>query len=516
MPAMTQMHNFHKKGVTAQGIFLQRRSWVYDSSMNKNALLTVSQMTVADHAAISCGVIGLSLMEKAGRAVAERVQRIAGKRSIVVLCGPGNNGGDGYVAARYLKNRGYRVRIAALGDPNKLKGDALTNYRRWQGTVEPLAPMVLEEGCIIVDALFGAGLGRDIDGVCAQVINAAAALELPSIAVDLPSGINGDTGAVMGCALPALETVTFFRKKPGHLLYPGRGLCGEIHVADIGIPESVLRGINPTVFENGPGLWSSSVFADNDPTRHKYDRGHLVIAGSTAMPGAARLAARAARRAGAGLVTLSVPEPALGTYLAGDPGNLVEVRKDFSQTLNDRRRNTVLAGPGLGIGSETREIVLDALSGGIRTAVLDADALSSFADNPEILFKAITGPCVMTPHEGEFRRLFQTEGDKLSRARAAAVQSDAVLILKGADTVIAAPDGRAAINANAPAWLGTAGAGDVLAGIVAGFLASGAPAFEAAAAAVWCHGAAARLIGRGLIAEDITEKLPEVFLPLID
>lgn len=236
-------------------------------------------MGAADRAAIKAGVAGLSLMERAGRAVAERTQRIAGKRPIVVLCGPGNNGGDGYVAARYLKNRGYRVRISALGDPEKLSGDALANYRRWNGTVEPLAPMVLEEGCIIVDALFGAGLARDIEGVCAHVLNAAAALELPSIAVDLPSGINGDTGTVMGCALPAVETVTFFKKKPGHLLYPGRGMCGNIHIADIGIPPGVLHDIQPETFENAPALWSAKVFADHRPTRHKYDRGHVIIAG---------------------------------------------------------------------------------------------------------------------------------------------------------------------------------------------------------------------------------------------
>lgn len=471
-------------------------------------------MGAADRAAIKGGVAGLSLMERAGRAVAERAQRLAGKRPIVVLCGPGNNGGDGYVAARYLKNRGYRVRIAALGDPEKLSGDALANYRRWNGTVEPLAPMVLEEGCIIVDALFGAGLAREIEGVCAHVLNAAAALELPAIAVDLPSGINGDTGAVMGCVLPALETVTFFRKKPGHLLYPGRGTCGGIHVADIGIPPGVLHDIQPEIFENTPAIWSANVFAGHRPTRHKYDRGHVIIAGSAVMPGAAKLAARAARRAGAGLATLSVPEPALGIYLAGDPGNIVEARHDFQETLADPRRNTVLVGPGIGVGEEARGLVLQALAGGARSVVLDADALTSFSDAPKSLFKAIRGPCVLTPHEGEFRRLFAFEGDKLSRARAAAKQSGAIIVLKGADTVIAAPDGRAAINANAPEWLGTAGAGDVLAGIIAGFLATGAPAFDAAAAGVWCHGKAASYIGLGLIAEDITEALPQVFTDL--
>lgn len=478
--------------------------------MYENALLTVAQMGAADRAAIASGVPGMTLMERAGRAVAERAQRLAGKRPIVVLCGPGNNGGDGYVAARYLKNRGYRVRIAALGDPQKLTGDALANYKRWQGTVEPMAPMVLEEGCILIDALFGAGLARDIEGVCAHVINAAAALELPAIAVDLPSGINGDSGTVMGTALPARETVTFFRRKPGHLLYPGRDLCGQVHVVDIGIPGSALDDIAPETFENKPDNWSAQVFGLRSATRHKYDRGHLVIAGSAAMPGAARLAARAARRAGAGLVTLAVPETAQQTYLTGDPGNIVEIRDRFADTLSDVRRNAVLIGPGIGIGDETRAMVLQAIDKGVRSVVLDADALTSFADEPKALFRQIRGRCVMTPHEGEFRRLFKLSGDKLSRARAAAALSNAVIVLKGADTVIAAPDGRAAINANAPAWLGTAGAGDVLAGIIAGLMATGVSPFEAAQAGVWLHGAAAGRFGPGLIAEDLADMLPKV------
>jgi len=479
--------------------------------MLKDILLSVSQMTAADQGAVRSGVPSLRLMERAGRAVAMHAARLAGdRRPIVVLCGPGNNGGDGYVAARYLNTRGFRVRVAALGNPENLKGDALVNYRRWQGTVEPLAPMVLEEGCFIVDALFGAGLQRDIDGVTAQVLAAARTLALPSLAVDLPSGLNGDTGMVMGEALPAVATVTFCRKKPGHLLYPGRGLCGDLHVVDIGIPEQVLADIAPATLENTPAFWSKAVFARLEETSHKYDRGHLVIAGSAEMPGAARLAARAARRGGAGLVTLAVPQKAHDMYCCGDPGNIVEVLQDIKHTLSDKRRNAVILGPGLGVGAKTRDMVLAALDGGTRSVVLDADALTSFKDEPDTLFRAIAGPTILTPHEGEFGRLFKIDGDKLSRARAAAEQSGAVIILKGADSIIAAPDGRAAINTNAPKWLGTAGAGDVLAGLAGGFMALGAPAFEAASAAVWCHGAAAETFGPGLVAEDIVEALPKI------
>lgn len=471
-------------------------------------------MAAADQAATQAGVSGLTLMERAGRAVAMHAARLAGNKPIVVLCGPGNNGGDGYVAARYLKIRGHRVRVAALGDPAllpaNLKDDALTNFKRWTGPVEPLAPVVLEEGGFIIDALFGAGLQRDIDAVTSRVLQAAETLSLPSLAVDLPSGINGDTGQVMGRALPAVATVTFFRKKPGHVLYPGRAFSGVLHVVDIGIPDTVLDSIEPTMWENAPALWAKAVFGRIKPTSHKYDRGHVVIAGSAEMPGAARLAAHGARRAGAGLVTLSVPESARHIYASGEPGNLIEVMTDCCLSLADDRRNAVVLGPGLGIGNATRAIVLSALKDGTRAVVLDADALTSFMDDPDTLFQAIQGPTVLTPHEGEFKRLFDVGGNKLSRARAAAAQSGAVIVLKGADSVIAAPDGRAAINANAPSWLGTAGAGDVLAGIIGGFLALGAPVFEAAAGAVWCHGEAAASYGPGLIAEDLPLMMSQV------
>lgn len=494
-------------------ILLLRPRPVYDSHMT-NELLSVEQMSQADQLVIDGGTPGLALMERAGKAIADHAARLAGDRPIVVLCGPGNNGGDGYVAARYLQERGYRVRVAALGDPEDLTGDALANYKRWDGVAEPFWPIALEEDSVVIDALFGAGLTRDIEGPVANVLNAVRDLGLPSIAVDLPSGLNGNTGQILGTALPAIETVTFFRKKPGHLLYPGRGLCGQITVVDIGIPETVLDIIKPNVDENTPSLWVDLVFGRQAATDHKYDRGHLVIAGSADMPGAARLAARAARRTGAGLVTLSVPDIAREIYLAGDPGNIVEARINFADTLRDPRRNAVVLGPGLGINDETKSMVLSALVGGIRAVVLDADALSVFTDSPADLFDAIQGPTVMTPHEGEFKRLFNTTGDKLTRAKTAASQSGAVVILKGADTVIAAPDGRAAINANAPRWLGTAGAGDVLAGMIGGLLTTGAPTFEAACAAVWCHAKAGEYIGPGLIAEDIAEELPRVLSEL--
>lgn len=477
--------------------------------MTGNELLTVEEMGRADRLTMQRGTSGLALMEKAGRAVAEAAARIAGRRPILVLAGPGNNGGDGYVAARYLKNRGHAVTVLALGDPANLKGDAAANFARWKGETLPLDAAHIAAGTVIVDALFGAGLARAIDGVAASVLTRCIELGLDSIAVDLPSGVNGDSGQVLGIALPAVETVTFFRKKPGHLLYPGRGLCGPVTVADIGIPASVLKDIDPRTFENAPVLWPSPLISA--PTAHKYKRGHLVVAGGERMTGAARLAARAARRAGAGLVTLAVPAAAWSVYAAGDPGTMVEAADSLANALTDPRRNAVVAGPGLGVNARTRDGVLAALKGGKRGCVLDADALTSFADDPEGLFAAIAGPTVLTPHEGEFQRLFGVSGgDKPTRTRMAAAQAGAVVVLKGADTVIAHPDGRAAINASAPSWLATGGSGDVLAGIVGALLAQGMNAFDAACAGVWLHGRAGEIAGPGLIAEDLPEALSGV------
>ncbi len=477
-----------------------------------NELLTVEQMSRADRMAMEGGVSGLSLMERAGRAVAETAAEICNGRKIIVLAGPGNNGGDGYVAARYLKMRGFKVSILALGDPEKLKGDALANFKNWAGETAPLSPAAIHDGALIIDALFGAGLAREIDGEARRTLEKCTGMGLESIAVDLPSGVNGDSGAILGCTLPANRTITFFRKKPGHLLYPGRGVCGAVTVIDIGIPSSVLREIAPKTFENAPGLWQLPYSVDAET--HKYKRGHLVVAGGARMTGAARLAARGARRAGAGLVTLAVPPETWQIYAADTPGTMVDAVDHFEDALGDPRRNTCVIGPGLGVGEGTKNSVLAALKGSGRGCVLDADALTSFTGDTGSLFKAIQGPTVLTPHEGEFARLFGTSGDKVSRTRAAAEKSGAVVVLKGADTVIAAPDGRAAINASAPPWLATGGSGDVLAGMIGALLAQGLDAFEAAGAGVWLHGMAANQAGPGLIAEDLPEALPAVLASL--
>jgi ADP-dependent NAD(P)H-hydrate dehydratase / NAD(P)H-hydrate epimerase len=498
---------------------------IADAPASRCAVLTVDESYAADAAAAEMGVAGVELMGNAGRAVAEAVRARWQHQPVAVLCGPGNNGGDGFVAARHLAAAGWPVKLALLGERSHLTGDAAHHAAAWDGAVHALSPAVLEEGALVIDALFGAGLSRPLEGAARETIQAVAAGGFPVVAVDVPSGLSGDSGRVLGDALaPADLTVTFFRKKPGHLLLPGRTYCGDLVVADIGIPETVLRGIQPGGFENGPDLWGPC-YPWRGPQDHKYRFGHALVVGGDTMTGAARLASRAALRVGAGLVTLACPERQLPIYAMASASVITAPlggRGDFRSLLGDLRRNAVLLGPGNGINNETRGRALAALLAG-RQIVLDADALSVFERDPEVLFDAIAhigpGAAVLTPHDGEFARLFAdlvSNADRLARARAGAAVSGAVVLLKGGDTVIAAADGRAAINTNAPPELATAGTGDVLAGLVVGLLAQGMPAFEAAAAACWLHGEAAQRLGPGLISEDLSEALPAVLADLKD
>ncbi|MHA1113930.1 MAG: NAD(P)H-hydrate dehydratase [Alphaproteobacteria bacterium] len=479
-------------------------------------LLTVEEMGRADAAAIAGGVSGATLMEAAGAGVAAAVMSLGARRPVTVLCGPGNNGGDGFVAARHLAGAGWPVRLGLLGEISGLKGDATVMAGRWEGAVEPLSESLLDGAEIVVDALFGAGLARPLDGIARAVVEKINARALACIAVDMPSGVHGDSGLVLGAAPRCVATVTFFRRKPGHLLYPGRGLCGTVETVDIGIPETVLADIAPACWENDPALWRAA-YPWPEPGDHKYTRGHAVVRGGAAMTGAARLAAMGARRIGAGMVTVACPPEAWAVYAGDRPGTLCAPAADgadFAELLTDSRKNAILVGPGNGVTAATRDATLAALATG-RPCVLDADALTAFEGAGAALFAAIAGPCVMTPHDGEFDRLFADAvpgagAGRPARVRAAAALSGATVLLKGADTVVADPDGRMSINANAPPELATAGAGDVLAGMCLGLLAQGMAPFEAAGAAAWLHGAAAAEFGPGLIAEDLDGALPAV------
>jgi len=474
-------------------------------------LLTPIQMGDADRAVKASGVDGFGLMEAAGSAVAVAVGARWPMQPVTVLCGPGNNGGDGFVAARHLATAGWPVKLALLDSREKLTGEAAHAASLWKGPLAPFSSQSLEGAGIVIDAIFGAGLSRSLDGNALALVESLKARRTPTCAVDIPSGLDGASGMILGAAAPADLTVTFFRKKPGHLLYPGRGLCGDILVADIGIPATVLDDIDPNTWENGPDLWLSG-YPWPQPEGYKYKRGEVLILGGETITGASRMTAQAASRAGAGMVTLAAPAKVWSIYAASLITEIVhsfDGLQEFEALLADVRRNVIAIGPGAGVGSSTRQMVLAALATR-RAAVLDADALTSFAEAPQDLFQAIVGPCVLTPHAGEFMRLFHFEGDKLQRARIAARESNAVVVLKGPDTVIAAPDGRAIINSNAPAQLATGGTGDVLTGFVAALLAQGMAPFEAAAAAVWLHGAAATEFGLGLVAEDLPNALPRV------
>ena len=477
------------------------------------SLLTVEEMYRADRFAVEHGVAGIDLMDNAGRAVAEAVMAREEARPVRVLCGPGNNGGDGFVAARILRQAGWSVSLSLLGLPEKIAGDAAHHMGLWDGPVEELAVANIEPSAIVIDALFGAGLARPLEGRARDVVRRINDKRVVAYAVDVPSGLSGDTGAIIGdTALQAKVTVTFFRAKPGHLLLPGRMICGEVLVADIGIPSAALEEIGPASFRNDRTLWEKAI-PRRDPTSHKYRFGHALISSGPQMIGASILAARAALRIGAGLVTIAAAPAAWAACAAALPSAIcrrMEQETDFGDLLDDDRINSVLIGPGAGVTPETRERVLSAARAQ-KSLVLDADALTAFAEQPSDLFAVARGQKVLTPHEGEFTRLFPgLTGSKLERARAAATIADAVLLLKGADTVIARPDGRAVICDNAPPWLATAGAGDVLAGLVAGLLAQGLAPFEAAAAAAWIHGEAAGAFGPGMIAQDLTDAIPRV------
>ncbi|WP_120496038.1 NAD(P)H-hydrate dehydratase [Kiloniella sp. EL199] len=480
-----------------------------------HSLLSVRDMYRADSLAMESGVSGISLMGKAGRAVAKTVCGMVPEGRVLVLCGPGNNGGDGFVAAVVLDELGYEVQLYSMVPISELKGDALHFAREWRGIVlRELDEADFGQADVIVDALFGAGLARPLDRTCCSYVEWS--LGKCVVSVDIPSGVSGDTGELVGgIAFHAEKTVTFLVKKTGHCLYPGADWCGDVIVADIGIPKKVRAKLDLQFQENHPDLWSKQI-PRYQYDQHKYHFGHSLVWGGQ-MSGAGRLVAMSALRAGSGLVTVLCSEADRLLYELTSPSLIVEEHKDpmtLAEFLKNRKISSFVLGAGGGRSDDFKSFVSTILESCSIPVVLDADAISVFEEKPEQLLSLLNDQVIITPHEGEFKRLFpEIRGSRLERARQAAVKAGCVLVLKGADTIITAPDGRTVINTNAPYWLARGGTGDVLAGIITGLLAQSVSVFEAACAGVWLHGDAAQRAGSGMIADDLLAGISGAIVP---
>ena len=478
-------------------------------------MLTVEAARAIDRAAIDAGTPEIELMDRAGTATAEAILGRWEKTEALVLAGPGNNGGDGFVVARRLAEANWPVRVALLGERESLSGAAAAAASRWQGPIQALKPGALNGAGLVVDALFGTGLARDLEGPVRETVEALNQLNVPVVAVDVPSGIDSDSGQILGAAIEADLTVTFFRRKPAHLLLPGRELAGETIVSDLGVAESVYASIPATIFANAPALWLAS-FPWPTAASHKSTRGHVLVLGGSVLTGAARLAAHAAQRIGAGLVTIAAEPAVIPIYAAYRPDLLmapVANFEDFRKLLADPRRNAILLGPGAGTDRRLENAIGAALATHA-AVVLDADSFPVLADRKNGLLRRLGNRVVLTPHEGEFARLVGEPKPRLTAALRAAAETGATLVLKGSDTIVAAPNGHAIINSGAPPELASAGTGDVLAGLLAGLVANHLAPLQAAAIACWVHGQAAALFGPGLLAGDLPDLVPRVLKSL--
>jgi hydroxyethylthiazole kinase-like uncharacterized protein yjeF len=465
-------------------------------------------MRAIDDAAARAGVPTRTLMENAGRAVADAMTSRFEPRPTAVLCGPGNNGGDGWAAARLLRERGWPVWVETLAPREALSGDAADAASAWAGETYRIgadSPMA----DLFVDALFGAGLSRALEGEAARLARALTPDRV--VAVDVPSGIHGDTGTpAEDVHFSAALTVTFVRKKPAHVLMPARVHCGEIVVADIGVSDDVVAAQRIQLWENAPDLWP---LPWPDPDAHKHARGHVIAAsGGAARTGAARLAARAALRVGAGLVTILSPPEALAENAAQLTAIMLRAADgDAAYAEAARTSACVVIGPAFGTSDAHYEHLRAGLDAKQRCPfVLDADAITLLSP----LTDGLDARDVLTPHVGEFRRAFpgllSNSINRIEAARDAASYARCIVVLKGPDTIIAAPDGRAIVNTTGTPFLATAGSGDVLAGLIAGLIGQGMESFPAAAAGAWLHGRVAEMLGAGLIAEDLCENLPVI------
>lgn len=491
---------------------------LHSEAMMHKAILGTADIGECDRFAKAQGVAGTQLMEAAGKAVSDAIRKRWAARSTLILCGPGNNGGDGYVVARHLAQQGWPVTVASLVDPRQLKGDALWAFRSWAGETGAADAVNAGGFALIIDAMFGAGLTRGLSGAAAACVREANAANAVRVAIDLPSGLAGDHEPLAGPVFQADLSVTFHRVKPAHILQAGRDVCGEVVCADIGIPEGWQEQIRPLAFENSPHVWQD-LLPSTGANTHKHQKGRLaVFSGPAGSTGAARLAAMTGLRVGAGLVTVLSPASAMAEN--AEQLTAIMLREVINQPLSalaDLRAGGAVLGPAYGTGALTRDHVLNLLTGA-SLLVLDADALSSFEHHAADLFSALRPDDVMTPHTGEFRRLFpnllDSDRNKIEAVRSAAEKAGCVVLLKGPDTVIAAPGETPVVNIHAAPALATAGSGDVLAGVIAGLLVQGMGSFDAACAAAWLHGDAGLRLGQGLVAEDLPDAIADSLVRL--
>lgn len=480
-----------------------------------DSIITTATMRAAEQVALDSGISMRQLMENAGRAVAEEVIRHYAPRLTLIVCGPGNNGGDGFVVAKYLREEGWPVRVmSVVRSLDEYKGAAAEAAQEYPGEIDGLSPYGLENVELVVDALFGTGLSQPINGEIKALIDILNDIDAPKISVDMPSGIASDSGKVLGAAVEADLTVTFGRARTGHFLVPGCLNSGKVVVADIGIPEKLFLG--DRIMANRPSRWmhhlQEPLASDN-----KFARGACLILGSGQMTGAVKLATHASRRAGAGLSIVACPTvsyPIYATTAMGEVVLPVDTHTQLKDIFEKRQVKSVLIGPGSPPDENTQGSVLRLLEDKI-PLVIDGGAISAFEGNSRRLLDALHDQVIITPHEGEFSRLFPEFEDgplgKISRVRKASEIAGCTIVMKGYDTVIADQEGSCVVNNNAPATLATAGAGDVLAGIIVGLRAHVPSAYIAAQIGVWIHGEAAQPLGEGLIAEDLISAIPRVW-----
>ena len=453
------------------------------------------------------------LMNNAGKLSAKYINKNLPKKNILVLCGTGGNGGDGFITGNELKKYKWNVTISIIGDIEKITGDSLKAYKKLKIKNTNFNDINLDNIDYVIDAIFGIGLNRNLDNEYIKTIEKINNKKLPVIALDIPSGVNSDNGTISNATFNCFLTLTYSAYKLGHYLLPSAEKCGKIVLLDIGIPKPLIKNTKPVINLNSPSIWKDKIVWPkvND---HKYSRGCIVIIGGPKeMTGAARLAAKAAQRAGSGIVILACDKNSSDIYYRTLTSQIVKSYRNIPELKNiikDKRINSVVIGPGLGINN--KNVVKNVLKHS-NNIIIDADAITCFQNDIKSFKDLIRNKTViLTPHEGEFKKLFPNiKGNLVDKAIYAAKKLNSIIVLKSANTIIASQNNHVILNKYGSRWLATAGSGDVLAGIIGALLSNGMDAFHAAAFGVWIHSSAGIYFGPGLIAEDISDLIPKIY-----